>query len=72
MAAAPAVSDSVNVNACDHPLPADGLTETTDGMAIIVGSLALESGDPPPDTLTAFTWGEVALAATFTVTTIGA
>ena len=35
---------------------------------IVVESVALAVADPPPDTLTWFTWGEVALAATFTVT----
>jgi len=36
----------------------------------IAGSLVLEVADPPPDTLTWFTCGEVALAATLTVTVI--
>jgi hypothetical protein len=37
----------------------------------VVLSVALAAPDPPPDTLTAFTCGEAALAATFTVTVIG-
>jgi hypothetical protein len=37
---------------------------------MIVGSLAFAVVDPPPDTLTWFTSGEVALAATLTVTVI--
>ena len=35
---------------------------------IVVESAAFALPDPPPDTLTAFNCGEVALAATFTVT----
>jgi hypothetical protein len=37
----------------------------------LVESVALALGDPPPDTITALTCGEVAFAATFTVTVIG-
>jgi hypothetical protein len=37
-------------------------------LTIDVTSLALDPADPPPDTLTWFTCGEVALAATLTVT----
>jgi hypothetical protein len=37
---------------------------------IVVESLPLDAADPPPDTLTEFTCGEVALAATVTVTPI--
>jgi hypothetical protein len=40
-------------------------------MAIVVESVAVAVADPPPDTLTPFTCGEAALAATFTVTVIG-
>jgi hypothetical protein len=36
----------------------------------VVESLPLDAADPPPDTLTAFTCGEAAFAATFTVTPI--
>jgi len=36
----------------------------------IVESLVLAVADPPPDTFTWFTCGEVALAATLTVTVI--
>jgi len=38
--------------------------------AIVVLSVALAVADPPPDTLTEFICGEVAFAATFTVTVI--
>ena len=42
------------------------------GFAVtLVESVALALGDPPPDTITALTCGEVAFAATFTVTVIG-
>jgi len=45
--------------------------EAVGGMLITVESLAdAEPVIPPPDTLTWFTCGEVALAATFTVTVI--
>jgi hypothetical protein len=37
---------------------------------MIVVSLALAVADPPPDTLTWFTCGEVAVAVTLTVTVI--
>jgi hypothetical protein len=37
---------------------------------MIVESLAFAAADPPPDTLTWFTCGEVALAPTLTVTVI--
>jgi hypothetical protein len=36
----------------------------------VVRSLALAAAEPPPDTLTLFTCGEVALDPTFTVTVI--
>ena len=38
---------------------------------MVVESRGVRATDPPPDTLTAFTCGEVAFAATFTVTVIG-
>ena len=38
---------------------------------IVVESLALAVAEPPPETLTWFTWGDVAFAATFTVTVMG-
>jgi len=38
------------------------------GITIVVGSLAVAVAEPPPETLTWFTCGEVALEATFTVT----
>jgi len=44
-------------------LPLDGL--------ITVESFAFADADPPPDTVAAFICGEVAFAATFTVTVIG-
>jgi hypothetical protein len=37
---------------------------------IVVESLPFAVADPPPDTLTEFTCGEVAFAATLTVTAI--
>jgi hypothetical protein len=37
---------------------------------IVVESLPFAVADPPPNALTAFTCGEVAFAATFTVTAI--
>jgi len=37
---------------------------------IVVESVAVALADPPPDTVTEFTCGDVALAATFTVTVI--
>jgi hypothetical protein len=40
------------------------------GATIVVESLTLLGEDPPPDTATMFTWGEVAVDATFTVTVI--
>jgi len=47
------------------------VTPNTDGFAmIVVESAALAVAEPPPDTLTEFTCGEVALVATFTVTVI--
>ena len=56
------------------PLPEPGLTPDTLGVEgsgrIVVESFALAGGEPPPDTATAFTWGDVALDATFTVTVI--
>jgi hypothetical protein len=39
---------------------------------MFVKSVALAPADPPPDTLTEFTCGEVAFAATFIVTVIAA
>ena len=55
------------------PLPEDGVTETgtTTAGEIVVESVAFAVAAPPPDTLTEFTSGEVALPATFTVTVIG-
>ena len=43
---------------------------TRNGYKIVVESLALAVADPPPNTLTWFTCGKLALAATFTVTVI--
>jgi hypothetical protein len=37
---------------------------------MVVESFALAGAEPPPETATAFTWGDVALDATFTVTVI--
>src|SRR5258707_556963 len=39
--------------------------------ATVVGSVVLAVADPPPDTLTEFTCGVAAFAATFTSTVIG-
>ena len=51
--------------------PACVLLMLTTGRAMmVVESVALAVADPPPDTPTLFTCGEVALAATFTVTVI--
>jgi hypothetical protein len=36
----------------------------------VVASVVFAPAEPPPDTLTAFTCGDVAFAATFTVTRI--
>ena len=38
---------------------------------MVVESVAELAASPPPDTLTEFTWGEVAFAATLTVTVMG-
>jgi hypothetical protein len=51
------------------PLWVFEILSTGPGM-IVVESVALAVADPPPDTLTEFTWGDVALTATFTVTVI--
>jgi hypothetical protein len=40
----------------------------SDDVMIVVESFAFAFAAPPPDTVTVFTCGEVALAATFTVT----
>jgi hypothetical protein len=37
---------------------------------MIVESVPLAVAEPPPETLTWFTWGELAFEATFTVTVI--
>jgi hypothetical protein len=55
--ALPAVAES--------PVGAAGVT------IIVVESVALAFPEPPPDTLTWFCCGELALATTFTVTVIG-
>src|ERR1700722_3603987 len=39
-------------------------------LVITVESVVLAAAEPPPETATAFTCGDVALAATFTVTAI--
>lgn len=51
-------------------MPLCGLQLTLAGGRMLVESVAFALPDPPPDTLTAFTCGEVALVATFTVTVI--
>jgi hypothetical protein len=48
------------------PLCADATVR--DGGRIVVESMPVSVADPPPDTLTEFTCGELALAPTFTVT----
>ena len=40
-------------------------------VAMIVESDADADAEPPPDTLAWLTWGDVAFAATFTVTVMG-
>ena len=45
---------------------------STGRAMMLVESVALAVADPPPDTLTLFTCGEVALAATFKVAVIAA
>ena len=47
-----------------------GVTDTVVGPVIVVESMPFAVADPPPDTLTEFTCGELALAPTFTVTVI--
>jgi hypothetical protein len=49
-----------------------GVTDTGAALGawIVVLSVALAVADPPPDTLTEFTSGELAPAPTFTVTAI--
>ena len=70
----PLLSLAVAVNCCVPPIPMegdDGETEmvATVGLLIVVESpVDTAAAVPPPDTLTWFTWGEVAVADTFTVT----
>ena len=62
------VCPCVKLPLCVLVIPSTGATT---GMLIIVESVAFALTEPPPDTLTAFTCGEAALAATFTDTVIG-
>ena len=70
----PLPSLAVAVNCCVPPIPVEGDEGEIEivaivGMLIVVESL-VDAADavPPPDTLTWFTWGEVAVGDTFTVT----
>jgi hypothetical protein len=72
---APFESAYCSANVCCTPNPLPGVTDTAVTAAapkawIMVLSVALAVAEPPPDTLTEFTCGELALAATFTVTAI--
>jgi hypothetical protein len=70
----PILSLAVAVNCCVPPIPMEGDDGDTVivaivGVLIVVESMAeAEPVMPPPDTLTWFTCGEVAVADTFTVT----
>src|ERR1700691_1736907 len=73
--AAPSESAYSNAKVCWRPEPLFGATDTALTVAavaawMIVLSVALADADPPPNTLTEFTCGELALAPTFTVTVI--
>ncbi len=46
-------------------------TNATETALIVVESVVLALAEPPPETVTELTWGEVALLPTFTVTVIG-
>jgi len=55
------------------PLPDSATCPVTPYVTVtvtVVESVAFAAAEPPPNTLTAFTCGDVALAATFTVTVI--
>jgi hypothetical protein len=73
----PLLSLAVARNCCVPPVPMEGEEGETEivaivGLLTVVESL-VEAADavPPPDTAAWFTWGEVAVADTFTVTVIG-
>src|ERR1700691_895838 len=72
---APSGSAYCSVNVCCAPDPLLGVTDDPAGTVpvtwTIVVSVALLFAEPPPDTLTEFACGELALAPTFTVTAIG-
>src|ERR1017187_773215 len=71
-AAAPPYPVPVKDAGTDNPSSKLGLfriPDATVGMTV-VESVALALAEPPPDTRTAFTSGEVAFVATFTVTVI--
>jgi len=46
-------------------------TNATETALIVVESVVLALAEPPPETVTELTWGEVALLPPFTVTVIG-
>src|SRR5690349_21934276 len=63
---------AVRESAPEFGAAAFGVSDVNTGVTpILVESLALPGHDPPPVKLTLFTSGELALAATFTVTVIG-
>jgi hypothetical protein len=71
--AVPAGSTYCSANVCCAPDELLGITDTVVGpvgTTIVVLSALLAAVDPPPDTLTVFTCGEVAFAATLTVAVI--
>jgi len=73
--AAPSGSAYSSANVCCVPDPLPGITDTGSGPEpaaawIVVLSLALAVSEPPPDTLTEFACGELAVSPTFTVTVI--
>jgi hypothetical protein len=56
----------VKLPACDFEM-----LNSAAGAMTAAESMAFAVAEPPPETLTLFTWGEVAVCATFTVTVIG-
>src|SRR5580704_12024684 len=71
---APTGSAYCNANVCCNPDPLPGITDTVVGAVLAIWmtvlSAALAVAEPPPDTLTEFTCGELPPAPTFTVTVI--
>src|SRR5580692_3544099 len=73
--AAPSGSAYCSANVCCGPVPLLGVTDTGAGPEpagawIPVLSTELKVTEPPPDTLTEFTCGELAATPTLTVTVI--